>query len=122
MLMKDPPAYTVEPFTPMEATLLLALGSKAVARPVVASRAAIQFLVCPPIFVKIPPTYTVEPFTNMVVTTLLALGSQAFTDPSALIRAIRFLVTLPSFVKPPPIYQPPLPSGTATFTDPLGRG
>ena len=52
MLRKWPPAYTVLPDTTRAQTVLFALGSQAVASPVVASKAAMRLRGCPPMLVK----------------------------------------------------------------------
>ena len=56
ILLKLPPTYKVEPDKVRTLTLLSALGSQVVARPVVVSKAAIRFLGCPPILLNHPPT------------------------------------------------------------------
>ena len=56
MLVNSPPAYTVAPLTTRDQTVKFALGFQAVATPVEASSAAMQFLGWPPMKVKIPPT------------------------------------------------------------------
>ena len=124
MVVKDPPAYTMLPLMAMALTLLLAVlafGFHAVAKPVVASRAAMRLRDCPPMVVKDPPAYTMLPLTARALTVLLAFGFHAVSCPEALICAMKLRVCPATCVKLPPINHPPLPSATETETGPLGR-
>jgi hypothetical protein len=87
--------------------LLFALGFQAVALPVDVDRAAILFLVCPPIEVNWPPAYIVElSLDNVSARTMpFPLGFQAVARPVDVDRAaILFLVWPPIEVKSPPAY------------------
>src|SRR5262249_60791890 len=79
---------TVLPASARVCTALLTLGFQEVARPVLASRAAILFLGCPPMLLgttsvglKVPPTYTMFPDTAIDSTELLELGFQPVAVP-----------------------------------------
>ena len=76
-----------------------------VALPVLASKAAIRLLDCPPIVVKAPPTYTVEPFMIIEFTVLFASGLHEVGTPVVLSRAAIFVRACPPTVaKDHPIY------------------
>ena len=111
---------TAVPDTAKARTVSFALGFHVVAAPVVASRAAINLRVCPPIRMKSPPAYIVMLDTAKTRTVLLALGFQAGSSlPLGRIWAILLRATVPTLVKAPPIYQPPAPSETQLFTVPF---
>ena len=86
MLLNEPTAYTLLPFTERALTTLLALGFQDVALPVATSNAAILLRVCPPILVKSPPAYKVLPETARERTNPLELGFQEVAFPVAVFK------------------------------------
>src|SRR5262245_42220467 len=93
MVVKLPPAYTVEPLTAKAFTGPSAFGSHAVTAPDAAS-AAIRPRAAgvDPMTVKLPPVYTVAPSTARALTVPSALGFQAVTAPAGSRAAMWFRV------------------------------
>jgi hypothetical protein len=98
-------AYTVEPDTAKARTVPQEPGFQAVARPVLASTAAISPRGRPPIELNSPATYTVEPKMASAKTAPLASGFQGVARPVLVSTAAMWLrVWPPIAVKPPPTY------------------
>ena len=84
--------------------VLLALGSKESAKPVMASSRAMRLRGCPPMLKKLPPTRILpSACTAIALTKLFAFGLKAVSSvPSGFSRAMRLRLWPPMLLKEPP--------------------
>src|SRR5512143_3097742 len=105
----------------MEFTPATIFGSHAEASPVVKSREAREYLLCPPMKLYAPPAYTC-PRKARAVTSLFASGAQGVARPVAgLNPAIWLRTARPMFPKLPPAYTVD-PSNASELTPPSAAG